>query len=265
MIRLVLALVLLCGGCAPAGCDGPALAFRSPTGINHYVAAGDMASGGGGSWAFIQGNSSYTAGGSSTPPVVLAYGANVTGGSMLVAGVKCYPGSGTVTLTTSLGQNFVEIGAGFNYQGRDHHFFYLKNASAGSTTVTASGSYSPGTYFDFGSIPMVIAEYSGLSTSAPLADQSTKSDAGSYYTMATASVTATANGLLLVLASNDDGDRAIVPDAAFTGRASVNIPTNTGFQLLELTAPTSAGATGSLTVGAVVNSYWSTIAAAFSL
>lgn len=265
MIRLLLALALLGSGCAPAGCDGPALAFRTPTGPNHYVAPGDMASGGGGSWSFVQATSSWTTGGSTTPPISLSFSSNVTAGSLLVAGLRCAPGSGAVALATNLGQNFVEIGSGVSYQSRDHRFFYLKNAASGATTVTASGSYSPGTYFDFGNIPLVIAEYSGLSTSAPLADQATKTDGGSYYSMTTTSVTATANGLLLVLASNDDGDRAITPDAQVTSRASVNTPSNNGFQLLQLTSPTSSGATGSVTVGAVVNSYWSTIAAAFTL
>lgn len=220
---------------------------------------------GGGSWAYVQSASSYTVGGEFTPPISLAFSSNVTAGSMLVAGIKCGSLSGTISVSTSLGQSFVQAGIGIDYRGRVHSLFYLKNASAGATTVTASGSYSPGTYFDYGGIPFVLAEYSGLSTTSPLADQATKSDGGNYYSMTTTSVTATANGLLLVLASNDEEGRAIVPDAGFTSRASVNIPTNPGFQLLEWNAPTSAGATGSLTAGTVPNSYWSTVAAAFSL
>lgn len=215
-----------------------------------------------GGYAFVQATSSYTIGGSTTPPISLAYVANVAAGSMLVACLRCAHGSGTVTVSDGT-TNFTEV---VNYAYLiDHHFFYLKNATGGATTLTASGSVSPGTYFDFGGIPFIIAEYSGLSTSAPLADHAEKQDSGSYFTMTTASVTATLNGLLLVLAANDDGDRTVTPDAAFTSRAAPLGPSNAGFQLLEYNTPTSAGATGSLTAGTVVNSYWSTIAAAFSL
>jgi hypothetical protein len=101
--------------------------------------------------AFVQGASNSTSGTTMT----VSYGSSVTAGHLLVGMVRV---AGTTSVSDPLNGAWTKaVGASDGVNA----IWYKANSKAGSTSVTASGTTS-------GPIRAVIADYSGIATSAPL-------------------------------------------------------------------------------------------------
>lgn len=145
----------------------------------------------------------------------LAFGVNVTAGSLLVFG-GCYADAGSIT-SVGGGGTWVKIGAEQTDSPNNQRgsLWYAKNATGGATTVTptVSGSFLART--------LVIAEFSAVDTAAPL-DVSDTTKA--YGTTGTGTDAETSNNITPAGAGE-----LIVAHLIDTGGAQSSISPGTGF------------------------------------
>lgn len=169
---LALFALVLSEGCSPAGCDGSALAFRTPTGPNHYVAAG----GGGGTPTYVRASTYTDLVYGSTSPQTVAFTSNTAGNLILVGVALAYSANGpnpVSGITDSAGNTYAKlVGYGgyaspLSYLGWKE-VWYAKNINGSAGTNTLSVAATGGS-FDGNQHTIISAlEYSGCSTSAPI-------------------------------------------------------------------------------------------------
>jgi hypothetical protein len=98
--------------------------------------------------------------------VATAYSANNTAGNFLVAAVHIYNnggGPGTVTVTDTQGNTWVEAAGNYTYGGLGNEsIWYVENCKAGANTVTVSCTTNGGSNYP----KLAIGEYSGVATSS---------------------------------------------------------------------------------------------------
>jgi Polysaccharide lyase len=193
---------------------------------------------------FVQGTSSSTSG--TSMPV--AYPANVAAGHLLVG---MFRASGTTSVSDS--RNGAWTRAATASDGINS-IWYRANAAAGATTVTVSGTTS-------GSIRAVIAEYSGVATSAPLDATACNTGTG---TTATTGTTASVPAGELAFAGLGSFDSGITVSAG-TGATLRNQFTGTnGTSADEDVASTTAGTQNkSFTLNPGSTSGWAACIATF--
>ncbi len=161
--------------------------------------------------AFVQSNNGTTL----LTPDPIAFVSNNTAGSLLIATARLTAVVGAISVSDTQGNTWVSaVQQQNNTAGRWQVIFYAKNCKAGANTVTITSAVSQGR------IEGVIAEYSGLDTTAPLDQVAGANSGAGTGTVATAGpvTTTSASELLIGAFSNETAD-----GLTFTAGASYTV------------------------------------------
>lgn len=177
MIRALLGLALLAvSGCAPAGCDGPALgAPGRPTGPNHYVAPADLASGGGGGPVTRAQITNYNdAGNISSASAFVTFSSAISAGGTIVACIESGDcnGTGIATFSDDAGNTYTQIDTLRSYPPACYTAAvmcaYAKNVSSYGANMKVTATALGGGFDSNRHTVLQAVLYTGTSTSAPI-------------------------------------------------------------------------------------------------
>ena len=209
---------------------GSSLGAVQPDGTSITISSGVISAVGGGAGSNISfgiGNPN-TSGGTATPAFIqqadsgsttVTLGSSVIEGDLIVVAVDVSPdpGSGSVTLSDSLGTSYTQI---LGQGNGDNHALYVfagRTTVGGSNTITcASGDTKS----------MIAAEFSGVIDTV---DVSASNSPGGYSGPTSVGVTTTVNGDLIFAAiSGAFGGGTITPGSGFTGLTTESGSVTTG-------------------------------------
>src|SRR5262245_2397714 len=183
----------------------------------------------------------------------VAFASNNTAGNLIVVAVLFSPSTALVTgITDTRGNTYVQARSHTNSTGNIYGtVWYAKNVAAGANTVTLSFS-------GVSSSQMIILEYSGLDTTAPLdqVNSATSSSAGTV--LNSGNVTTTAANELIFGAAGVASAANITPGAGFTERQDCNNKLEAMDQVVSATGTYAASWTDD------VSGHWVALVVTFS-
>lgn len=184
----------------------------------------------------------------------LAYGSNVTAGSLLVAALSVGATARTITLSDSLTQTFVLASSGTNVtDGHATYIYYFANTAGGADTVTfsISGAASP--------LRIGVSEFSGAATASPV--EKVNNASGNSTTPASGNVTPTTDGQLIFAVARNAAATTFTAGTDFTLRSQVPAAANTRMASESFIQTTAAAHNGNFTMA--LSQQWSAVVASF--
>jgi hypothetical protein len=166
------------------------------------------------SWAaygFVQGNSDGP--GSPDTTIAVPFSSNVTAGNLIIAVVWANNAFDRVSgVADSQGNTYVRVEGLDNPLSKGLYVYYVKNVTGGANTVTATLTTS-----EFAQ--MVILEYSGLDTTAPLDKHTSATGNGTTLDSGATATTTSANEMVFG-ACNLTASTTFTATGAFAARAA---------------------------------------------
>lgn len=176
----------------------------------------------------------------------LAYGSNVTAGSMLVAVFRCGSANVTMAYTDTLGNSWSSAVSNNNPldANTELDISYALNSGAGANTV------NPGTSDDTcGTRRWIIMEYSGVATSSAL-DQTNSATFSAATSANSGNITTTQNEEVAICGTQSSNNDNWTISSPFTERQN-GTKVNAGDNVLATTQTLSCTATGSSDSGGI--------------
>ena len=150
----------------------------------------------------------------------LAFGSNVTAGSMLIVALRCSAGASCPSFTDTLSNSY-STAVGNNNGDSFVCIAYALNTTAGANTITQSGCA--------GTVRMAISEFSGVSTSGAL--DLTNNASGVSATATSGTVTPTENNEVIIGAAHANDSTDLSASAPFTNIAAGGIKVRSEYEI----------------------------------
>ena len=183
----------------------------------------------------------------------LAYGVNVTAGSLLIVAARKGGADETFTVSDNVNGAWTIAVVQFQASQGKQLIAFFRNAAAGATTVTVS--YTTAT-----TLRWSIHEYSGVATSSPLDQTNSKSDATNQSASSGYAITTTVANELIFSTIGLNAGQTVTGEVSYTLRSQVPAAPSSRMASEELIVAATGTYTGTFTWTGTTTSYVACIA-----